>query len=393
MDFTWIHAGPAAARTLADHGAEVTRIESGNALAVVGGPLWQTPFGLGSRHMWNAGKLSVALNMKTPKGVEIAKRLVAVSDVVMENFSGRVLPSWGMDYESLRQIKPDIILLSLSGLGRSGVWKEYVSYGQTLQAWGGFSYLTGFPYDDPCGPASAYSDAVGAMAGAQAVLLALLHRERTGEGQHIDVAQLESLVVLLETTVLDASANGNVDAIQRTGNRLPHGDGAPHGAYQCQGEDRWVAIAVFGDGEWRVFCHAIGDPPWTQDKRFASVPGRQRHTDELDRLVETWTAQYAAEEVMELLQAAGITAGVVQSGEDLVERDEHMKERGFYIKVPDRSSELRPIEGVPFKLSRTPGGPLRGAPELGEHQTYVCRDLLGISDEELAQCAIEGVFE
>ena len=193
LDFTWIHAGPSATRILSDQGAEVIKVESNNALSVVGGPASATARGLGQRHNWNAGKLSISLNMKTPQGIDIAKRLVAVSDVVAENFSGRVMPSWGLDYDSIRAINPGIIMLSMSGLGRTGPWKDRVSYGQTLQAWSGFTELTGFPDTDPSGPASAYSDAVGGMAGAQAVLLALIHRSRTGRGQWLDVSQFESL--------------------------------------------------------------------------------------------------------------------------------------------------------------------------------------------------------
>ena len=155
LDFTWVHAGPAATRVLTDQGAEVIKAESNYALAVVGGAAASTPYGLGQRHNWNAGKLSFNLNMRTPQGIALAKRLVALSDVVAENFSGRVMAKWGMDYESLRQIKPDIIMLSMSGMGRTGPWRDYVSYGQTLQAWSGFTYLTGFPETDPSGPASA----------------------------------------------------------------------------------------------------------------------------------------------------------------------------------------------------------------------------------------------
>ena len=238
-DFTWVHAGPSATRILADQGAEVIKIESNQgALAVIGGPYSLTPRGLGQRHNWNAGKLGLALNMKTPQGIDIAKRLVAVSDVVAENYSARVMPSWGMDYASLRRIKPDIIMLSMSGFGQTGPWKDLVSYGQTLQIWSGFTHLTGFPDTDPCGPASAYSDAVAGMAGAQSIIMALIHRARTGQGQWIDLSQFEALSALLETLSLEISADPSGHGVQRTGNRLPHGGGAPHGAYRCKGEDR-----------------------------------------------------------------------------------------------------------------------------------------------------------
>ena len=396
VDFTWIHAGPSATRILADQGAEVIKVESNQALSVVAGPSSRTSRGLGHRHNWNAGKLSIALNMKTTQGKDIAKRLVAVSDVVAENFSGRVMPSWGLDYGSLAQLRPDLIMLSMSGFGRTGPWKDRVSYGQTLQALSGFTMLTGFPDSDPSGPASAYSDAVAGMAGAQAVLLALIHRARTGQGQLIDLSQFEALSTVLETLVLDLSANPSASpserSVRRTGNRLPHGGGAPHGAYRCQGEDRWVAIAVMTDEEWKDFARTIGEPPWTREERFGSVSGRLRHADQLDLMVEDWTLQHTPHEVMERLQSAGVAAGVVQTGTDLAQ-DPQLKERAFFRRVPDAQGVERIIEGAPYKLSRTPGGTARGAPEFGADQTYILRDVLGMSHEELADCAVAGVFD
>ena len=392
LDFTWIHAGPSATRILSDQGAEVIKVESNNALSVVGGPASATARGLGQRHNWNAGKLSISLNMKTPQGIDIAKRLVAVSDVVAENFSGRVMPSWGLDYDSIRPINPGIIMLSMSGFGRTGPWQDRVSYGQTLQAWSGFTRLTGFPDADPSGPASAYSDAVGGMAGAQAVLLALIHRSRTGRGQWLDVSQFESLSSLLETLPLDLSVNGSAAVSTRTGNRLAHGGGAPHGAYRCLGEDRWVAITVFTDEEWRAFVDVMGKPQWAEDQRFATCDDRERNADALDAGVESWTAEHTAEDVMRRLQAAGVAAGVVQTGADL-SRDPQLQGRGFFRRVPDHQGELRTIESAPYKLSRTPGAVTRGAPAFAADMTYVLRELLGMSDDEVDECAIAGAFD
>ena len=391
LDFTWIHAGPSATRILSDQGAEVIKVESNNALSVVGGPASATARGLGQRHNWNAGKLSISLNMKTRQGIDIAKRLVAVCDVVAENFSGRVMPSWGLDYDSIRPINPSIIMLSMSGFGRTGPWKDRVSYGQTLQAWSGFTQLTGFPDADPSGPASAYSDAVGGMAGAQAVLLALIHRSRTGRGQWLDVSQFESLSSLLDTLALDMSVNGSAAVSTRTGNRQPHG-GAPHGAYRCLGEDRWVAITVFTDEEWRAFANALGNPQWAADPRFADSDARERNPDALDAHVESWTMEHTAEEVMQILQSAGVAAGVVQTGADL-SRDPQLKERGFFRRVPDHQGEERIIERAPYKLSRTPGSVTRGAPAFAADMTYVLRELLGMSDDEVDECAIAGAFD
>ncbi|MCH7738280.1 MAG: CoA transferase [Chloroflexi bacterium] len=391
LDFTWIHAGPSATRILSDQGAQVIKVESNQALSVVGGPASNTARGLGQRHNWNAGKLSISLNMKTGAGQELARRLVAVSDVVAENFSGRVMPGWGLDFQNIREIRPDIIMLSMSGFGRTGPWKDRVSYGQTLQAWSGFTDLTGFPETKPSGPASAYSDAVAGMAGAQAVLLALIQRARTGRGQWIDISQMEALSALLGPLALELSAKKT--DVQRTGNRLRHGGGAPHGAYRCQGEDRWLAITVFTDNEWEAFTGAIGSPSWASDRRFSTADLRLRHADDLDKLVESWTAEQNAEEAMHLLQAAGVAAGVVQTGQDMAENDPHLRERVLFQKVPDAAGTLRTIERAPYKLSRTPGAVNKGAPEFGADQDFVLSEILGVDDDELAEMAIAGAFD
>ena len=394
LDFTWINAGPSATRILSDQGAQVIKVESNQAHAVVGGPSSNTARGLGQRHNWNAGKRSISFNMKTDAGKNLARRLVAVSDVVAENFSGRVMPSWGLDYEGVRKIKPDIIMLSMSGFGRSGPWKDRVSYGQTLQAWSGFTNLTGFPDTRPSGPASAYSDAVGGMTGAQAVLLALIQRANTGLGQWIDVSQMEARSTLLGPLALELSANkSNKTGVRRTGNRLYHGGGALHGAYRCQGNDRWVAITVFTDEEWGSFVNAIGSPVWAFEDRFATVDSREEHADDLDALVESWTLNQSAEAAMQLLQTAGVAAGVVQTGEDMANNDPQLRERGTFQQVPDAAGVLRTIERAPYKLSRTPGSVTRGAPEVGADQDFVLSEILGLSDEELAEAAIAGAFD
>ena len=388
------YTGESAVRCGFRHGGQFVatwQCRDGYALSVVGGPASNTARGLGQRHNWNAGKMSISLNMKTGAGKDLACRLMAVSDVVAENFSGRVMPGWGLDFESIRQIRPDIIMLSMSGFGRTGPWKDRVSYGQTLQAWSGFTDLTGFPESQPSGPASAYSDAVAGMAGAQAVLLALIQRTHTGQSQWIDVSQMEAMSALLGPLALELSANKS--QVQRSGNRLAHGGGVPHGAYRCQGDDRWLAITVLTDDDWAAFTGAIGSPEWTSDQRFASAESRLSNADELDSLVESWTSEQNPDEAMHLLQTAGVAAGVVQTGEDLAENDPHLKERELFQKVPDAAGVLRTIERAPYKLSRTPGGVTRGAPEFGGDQTFVLSEILGVDDEELAEMAIAGAFD
>ena len=422
VDFTWVHAGPSATRILADQGAQVIKIESSQALSIAGGPIPRTTLGVGQRHNWNAGKLSVTLNMRNPYGLELAKQLIQISDVVAENFSSRVMPSWGLDYTNLLKFKPDIIMLSMSAMGRTGPWKEYVSYGQTLQAWSGFTELTGFPDTDPCGPASAYSDASGGMAGAQGVLLALIYRSRTGQGQMIDLSQFETMASLLGPTLLELSVNKKSNTIRRFGNRLPHFKVAPHGAYKCQNEDGWVAITVFTEPEWIALKTTIGNPSWSEDKRFTTAVSRYEHSDDLDQFIESWTSQYSAGYIMHKLQKAGIPAGVIQTGQDLVENDPHLRDRGFYkviqghvptwyrnphtqsmytdndtgVSEETSSGQMASsvtVEGPPYILSGSNGGPSYGGPVLGQDQNYIVKELLGLSDDQIAHYAINEAFE
>ncbi|MDP2953459.1 MAG: CoA transferase, partial [Chloroflexota bacterium] len=211
---------------------------------------------------------------------------------------------------------------------------------------------------------------------------------KTGKGQHIEVSQMESTASILETAILDYTANGRVRG--RVGNRLPNA--APHGAYRCRGEDRWCVIAVFTDEEWRAFCRVIGNPPWTKEDRFATLLARKQNEDELDRLVEEWTKERTPEEVMVLMQREGVPAGVVQNAEDMLLRDPQLRAREHYVYLDHAEAGRTAYDGVPFKLSATPGRPLSAAPLLGEHNDYVYREILGMSEEEANEYIVEGVF-
>jgi len=221
-----------------------------------------------------------------------------------------------------------------------------------------------------------------------ATLAALRYRNRTGKGQLIEVAQVESSVCVVGTAILDYAVNGRVQ--NRQGNRLPYA--APHGAYRCQGDDRWCVIAVFSDDQWRAFCQAIGDPQWCHEERFATLQGRKQNEDELDRLVEGWTSTRTAEEVMQTLQTAGVAAGVVQNARDVLENDPHLKARGYYVYLDHPDAGPTAYDGPGFRLSKTPGGLQSPAPCLGQHTDYVCREVLQMDDEEVAQLVIEGVL-
>ncbi|MGB3550618.1 MAG: CoA transferase, partial [Candidatus Binatus sp.] len=306
LDFTWVVAGPVATRILADHGAEVIKVER------------KEPPQLGNRKLGlqcdlNRGKLSVALNMQHPRGVELARRLAAKSDVVIDNFSARVMRSWGMDYESLAAVKPDIICISMSGLGHTGPRSSYVSYGPTLQALSGYTMLMAEPDGTPAGYGYSYADTCGGYTGALAALIALWNRHRTGHGQFVDLAQFEAVTSVIGPALLDIAVNGRTQPAP--GYNSQEGPAAPHGVYKCRpldgDDDRWVAIAVRTGPEWRRFVTAIGSPSWASDPQFRTLYLRMHNSAALDANVSRWTAEHSAEDAMAILQRAGIAAGVV----------------------------------------------------------------------------------
>jgi len=381
LDFTWVVAGPVATRILADQGAEVIKVERRDSLD------------LGSRRGGFTGNLfrgkeSTVINMADPRGREIARQLVAVSDVVIDNFSARVMHNWGMDYESIRQLKPDIIAVSMSGFGHTGPQKDYVSYGPTLQALSGYTLLMRHPGKEPAGWGYSYADMSGGYSGALAVLMALWHRKRTGRGQFVDLSQFETISSVVGPALLDVLVNGA--SVAPFGNRSQEAPAAPHGVYRCAGTDRWCAITIFRDDEWRAFCRALGDPAWAKDPRFATPAGRLEHRDALDRWVEEWTRQHAPEEVMRLLQQAGVAAGVVADGGDL-DRDPQLRARGYWAHVPAPGGDEVILDGTPVKLSVTPGYVAAPGPLLGEYTDAVLRRLLGYSDKHIARLRAERV--
>jgi crotonobetainyl-CoA:carnitine CoA-transferase CaiB-like acyl-CoA transferase len=374
-------AGPVATRILADQGAEVIKIERRDSLD------------LGSRRGGFTGNLfrgkeSTVINMADPRGREIARKLVEVSDVVIDNFSARVMHNWEMDYESIRKIKPDIIAVSMSGFGHTGPQKDYVSYGPTLQALSGYTLLMRHPGGEPAGWGYSYADMSGGYSGALAVLMALWHRKRTGEGQFVDLSQFETIASVVGPSLLDILVNNST--ISPFGNRSQEAPAAPHGVYRCAGDERWCAITVFTEDEWQAFCRVMGNPTWTQDVHFATLHARLAHQDELDQQVEEWTRQYTPEEVMSLLQNARVPAGVVANGEDL-DHDPQLRARGYWAQVKTPEGDEVILDGTPVKLSATPGYVAAPGPLLGEHTESVLRRLLGYSDEQVAQLKTERV--
>ncbi len=415
-DFSWFGAGPYATRLLAAYGAEVIRIESNSK---IDGMRWQAPrkpdvtptYNIsGMFNNFNPGKLGITLNLNHPKGIEIAKKLVSISDVVLDNFNPGVMAKWGLGYKDLAAVKSNIIVVTMPVMGVTGPYKLWRGFGTSVRTLAGIDYITGNPDRPPIGTGmAALPDFTSNPYHAVTAILSALHyRHRTGKGQFIELAQFESTVCWTETMILDYSANGHIQTAMR--NRLPYA--APHGVYRCLGEDRevdysampesvperrkkderWCAIAVFTEEEWRAFCDVIGNPSWTRQERFATLDGRKANEDELDTLIEEWTVQRPPEEVMMLMQRAGVAAGVVQDGEDLLTRDPQLKERGYYVWLDHPEAGTIAHDGLTFNLSATPGRISR-APLLGEHNEHVYGEVLGLSEETINELIVDGVLE
>ncbi len=293
----------------------------------------------------------------------------------------------GLGYEELKKIKPDIIMLSACMQGQTGPHANHPGLGNHLSALAGFNQITGWPDGEPKG-VGIYTDAIGPHYAISILLAALDYRRRTGKGQYIDLSQHEASVHFMTPLILDYVVNQRV--ANRIGNR--HSGAAPHGAYRCRGEDRWCAIAVFTDEEWQNFGKVIGEAALTTDPKFNTLPARKENEDELDRLVEEWTINRSPEEVMSLMQAAGVAAGVVQTGEDLLVRDPQLKHRHFFWEFDHPEIGKHRIGGLSFMLSKSPFE-VRRAPLLGEHNEYLLKEILGMSDEEIVELVIEGVSE
>jgi len=380
LDFTWVLAGPYATRILADFGAEVIKVQPLQ-------PEAEDTFARGYYNTWNRNKRGITLNLNKPQGVALAKRLVSISDAVVENFTPRVMANWGLDYDNLKKMKPTLVMLSMSTMGQSGPWRDYVGFGPTVQAFSGITHLTSFPGKPPVGLGYSYADHIAGLIACLAVLGAIEYRRRMGEGQYIDVSQVEAMSSLLGSAIMDYTINGR--EVEPVGNSSTQA--APHGVYRCRGDDRWCAIAVFNEAEWRGFCQALGEPPWTKDKRFATLSGRLKNSDELDRLVEGWTREHTAEEVMTLLQEQGVAAGVVQNASDLA-NDPQLKARDFFVELDHPELGKTISDATPIRLSDTPAGYVRAAPVQGQDNDYVYGNLLGMSEDEIAELRQQGVI-
>jgi benzylsuccinate CoA-transferase BbsF subunit len=382
-DFTWVWAGPFGTMQLAHLGAEVIRIETQSRVCVTRRivPWANNQPGVnrsGYFNQYNQGKRSLFLNLKKPEAVEIAKKLVATSDIVAENFAAGVMDKMGLGYQELRQVKPDIIMIAMSGYGTTGPEKGYVSYGPAQVPMSGLSSLTGHPGFPPMHVGFSYGDPNGGLHGAFTVLCALMYRARTGKGQYIDLSQWETSMAVLGEGIMAQVMNGSQPP--RMGNRDPYL--SPHGLFRCQGEDRWVSIAVGSEEEWQNFCKGMGRSELAQDPRFATLAERKQNEDELEELISAWTQTLTAEEVTARLQSVGVAAFPALTNKELA-ADPHLRSRDFFVELPHPEVGVQQHAGIPWKMSDTPCQVRRPAPLFGQDTDYVMQKILGYSSTEI----------
>ena len=385
VDLTRYWAGPYATQLMASLGAEVIRVEATVYVDAVRYMLppdgiedTEDPHNRGSYfHMGNRNKNSISLDLQTARGRDLLLELVSISDVVIENYSARVMGNLGLDYDDLRKVRPDLIMMSMPSFGRSGPYRDYVCFGEALEGMTGLSHLTGHPDGPPVRSAGAYTDPGSGMWAVYSVLSALASRQKTGEGARMDLSQQEGYIGLLGDAVLDYTMNGRIR--KRMGAR--HASRAPQGAYSCKGEDEWVAISAGSDAEWQSLCGAMHREDLLDESKYRHILGRFRLQEEIDEEINAWTSGLGAREVMARLQVAGVPCGIVSKASDLFE-DPHFKERSFFEVTDHPSVGKYPHFGMPFKMLRTPGGSHSHAPLYGEHNRRVFCEVLGLEETE-----------
>jgi crotonobetainyl-CoA:carnitine CoA-transferase CaiB-like acyl-CoA transferase len=396
LDMGQFWAGPNAGRAWADAGAEVIKVES----CARPDPLRLQPRGIYPDHEpgedpWNRSgmvnernrnKLGLAIDLQHPKGKQVFLSLVHISDAVSHNFSTRVMPSLGLDYESLKSVNPRIIMVSLMSQGLDGPESDYVSFGPNLEQLGGISYFSGYPDEPGSSVGFALPDPLGGAAAALGLIAALRYRDLTGEGVQLDISQREAASLVVGRELVEYSLTGALPP--RLGN---HDIGAvPSECYPTAGDDQWVAIAVENDAEWAGVCRAIDRVDLIFDPRFATVLGRSRNRGELDALIGAWTSSRDKLHVMQVLQSWGVTATAVLNPRELF-REPHLRMRGFWEAVDDRSAGRQEYYGRPYRFSGTLIGTRTPTPRLGEHNHYILNTLLGMSEADIADLEREGV--
>ncbi|MFP3975111.1 MAG: CaiB/BaiF CoA transferase family protein [Dehalococcoidia bacterium] len=393
LDFGWALVGSLTTKQLADHGAQVVRVESMTRIDLPRANRMTSASSANNpddkpwfTHL-NTSKYGMALNLKCPPAKSVIEKLIRWADVINANMVPGTLSRLGFGYDYVKTIKPDIIMAEGSAYGQTGPMAREWGVDGTGAALSGYLDLTGWPDRGPVGPNVPYGDVVLPFFIASAIVAALDYRRRTGKGQYIDGSMLDACTHQITPALLDYEVNQHLQT--RNGNRIAHA--APHGVFPCQGDDRWCAIGVFTEEEWGSFCQAIGEPPWTKDARFATLDSRKENEDALEELVAEWARERSDEEIMKIMQAAGVPAGVVQTMQDILGHVPQLRERGFLVPLE------HPVIGTfghptpPYKLSKTKAE-VRTSPCLGEHTEYICTQLLSMSDEEFVELWQQGIF-
>ncbi len=390
-EFAWVVVGPSTSRYLADHGATVVKIESHKRLDTnrINGPFvggQPTPDGSMFYGKHNPNKYCISIDMQSPGGKALAKKMIEWADVVTESFSPGTMEKWGLGYEEAKKINPNVIYFSSSMQGRGGPHTPYAGYGQNAVNFCGFTEVSGWPDRLPSPPYGAYTDYVSCRFAAFAIMAALDYRRRTGKGQYIEQSQFESSLEFFASPVMDYQINHNV--MKRSGNRLP--TAAPHGVFQCKGEDSWAAIAVLDQDQWGKFCQAIGNPGLAKQKEFATLDERKKNEDALDKIVNDWTSKLTAQEVETVLQKAGVPSNVVEKPSDIY-ADPQLSSRKYFTTLdhPAMGKQKYEAQGC-FILSKTPRELHMPSPCVGEHNEYVFKELLKMTDDEIAEYLIDG---
>jgi crotonobetainyl-CoA:carnitine CoA-transferase CaiB-like acyl-CoA transferase len=420
IDLTWLQVGPQATRILASFGAQVIRVEWRKRGAIDflryfqpfapdhatpgGGRVQGAARSQGVRGNYdrgayfnntNPGKYGVTLNLNHPKGRDLLKRMVRDANALCENFSPGQMDKWGLGYAELRKVNPQLIYLQTTGMGKAGVYPDYVSYGPTAQAFSGLTFLSGLPdQPQPAGWGYSYLDHSPGYFGAMLLMAALRRQRADGIGAYIDMSQTETGLMLTGTSLIEHQLTGK--PTERYGNRMPYRDWSPHGAYRCAGDDNWIAVAIQSDAQWRALVEEMGSPAWARDGELATAAGRKHHEDELEAKLTEFTVAQDRYDLMNRLQARAIPAGVVQRAADRFDRDPQLKARGYFVALPHSTIGTWPIEGFPAKLSASPAdvGGLTGraAPQLGEDNDFIYHELFGLSTDELAALRAEDVI-
>ena len=414
LDFTWVRAGPWATRWLGAFGAEVIKVEWPENLDILRGNRFTIPPGVepgpnasGQFADTNANKVSLTLNIRSEKGLDLIKRLISVSDIVIENFSSRIMQRWGISYDEMRKLRPDIIYVSMAGFGHQGRNHAYSTMGPSAQALSGLTFQSGLPGEQPAGWGWSYLDDTGGMYGAMCALTALRHRSATGQGQHVDLSQMITGITLTGTAFLDHTVNGR--AARREG--YPPGNRsvwpgtplvnnyrgptvAPHNAYRTKGGgyNDWCAIVCHSDQEWQTLVNTMGSPGWATDHKLKHLMGRIEHQEEMDQGIEAWTQTLDKYEVMEVCQAVGVRAMPVQSSQDRVDTDPQLRERGMFSELDHPVLGDNKYTNAPFVLSGAQTSVHKSPPLIGQHNREVLEGLLGMSHQELIDGYEDGTF-